>query len=132
MTIIVRLTTGEDIIGEVAEETEAHLSIEHPMVIVSSRDDNGGAMKLRDFFLLSDETTLALPWEMILTDYTPTYTMQEYYKKASYYSRTYTKVLIDDQIRYATTELEHMISEESKAATKLTDVLMKVAGSRLQ
>lgn len=135
MITILRLTTGEDLIGEIEEDwtqEDEYCNLVHPMVIVSARDETGGAMKLRDFFLLSEETLLSVPMEFILTWYEPTHTLQEYYKKASYYSRTFTKVMVDEQIRYATQELEEMIAEESKEATKLTDILMKATGSRLQ
>lgn len=135
MITILRLTTGEEIIGEIENELltkNEYYNILNPMLIVSSREDDGGAMKLRDYFLLSDEEVLSLPARQVLAEYTPTYTMQEYYKKASYYQRNYIKILVDEQIRVATTELDNMISQENTYAKSLTDVLMKTTKSRLQ
>ncbi len=135
MITILRLTTGEEIIGEIEDESlpnNEFYNILNPMFIVSSREDHGGAMKLRDFFLLSEEELLSLPKKRVMVEYAPSYTFLEYYKKASYYQRNYTKVMIDEQIRAATAELDEMISEENRHAKKLTDILMKTTGSRLQ
>jgi hypothetical protein len=135
MIIILRLTSGEEIIGEIENDLltkNEYYNILNPMLIVSSKEDYGGAMKLRDYFLLSDEELLSLPAKQVVVEYTPTYTMQEYYKKASYYQRTYTKIIVDEQIRVATTELDSMISLENTQAKSLTDVLMKTTKSRLQ
>ena len=135
MITILRLTTGEEIIGEIENDlltNNEYYNILNPMLIVSSKEDYGGAMKLRDYFLLSDEELLSLPAKQVVVEYAPTYTMQEYYKKASYYQRTYTKIIVDEQIRVATTELDSMISLENTQAKSLTDVLMKTTKSRLQ
>jgi hypothetical protein len=68
---------------------------------------------------------------MILITYTPTDVMQEYYKKASYYSRTHTKLIVEDQIKHATMELDNYIAQESKRSDRLLDILGKISGSRL-
>lgn len=131
MIIIAKLTTGEEIIGKVNNEIHEQCDMEGPMLIVGSRDDQGGALKLRDFFLLSEETSFTIPADMILITYTPTEVMQEYYKKAIYYSWTHTKLIVEDQIKHATMELDNYIAEESKESSRLLDILGKISGSRL-
>lgn len=136
MIIIVKLITGEEVIGEIENNQltyEEYYNIINPMVVTNARDDQGYVgMRLRDFLILSKDDVLTLPSKHVIAAYRPSDAMTEYYIKASYYSINYTKPLIDDQIKNATYEMDRSIEEEKAAMKEYTERLMKAAGSTLQ
>lgn len=135
MKIILKLINGDEIIGKPDGGTVVDgdfYNIINPMLIVSESEDYGGAMKLKDFFLLSDEEMLTIPSKHVIVSYKPSDSMSEYYDKAIIYARTYTKVMTDEQIRRAATEIDDMTTNKNQRSRDLTEILMKLTKSSLQ
>lgn len=135
MKIILKLINGDEIIGNLDDDTGSNCdfyNIVNPMLIVSEPEDYGGAMKLRDFFLLSDEEMLSVPSKHVIVSYKPSDSISEYYDKAVVYARTYTKTMTDEQIRRATAEIEDITTNKDQRSRDITELLMKLTKSSLQ
>lgn len=134
MIVVFKIISGEEIIGKLECETDEEFdNLEHyelidPMWIVPAE---GGAMKLRDAVMLSDNTALIFIPETVITCYKPTINLINYYKKASLYSAEVARDSIGSQIDLATYELDQMLLEEKEYASKMGEALRKITGSKL-
>jgi len=134
MIIVMKLISGEEIIGNLACETDEEFDaleqyeLMEPMWIVPTE---GGAMKLRDACMLSENQGLIFVPECIITCYKPSESLVNYYNKASRYSIDFTRESIASQIDLATYELDQMMQEEKEQMAKLGEVLRKITGSKL-
>ncbi len=127
MIVILKLKTGENIIGSVEENAFKYsaLRITDPMAI--ERDEDG--MKLRDCLMLSADNVWPLNTIDIITYYTPLPTLVDYYIKALTYSKLYTKPLASEQMKYAMQDLEEAIRACEDAESNLTNTLIRASGS---
>lgn len=134
MITVFKLISGEEIIGRLECETDEEFNsldqyeLIDPMWIVPT---DGGAMKLRDAAMLSENSALIFVPECIITCYKPSVSLINYYNKASEYSTQYTRESIANQIDLATYELDQMIRDEKEYAAKMGDILRKMTGSKL-
>jgi hypothetical protein len=110
MITVVKVNNGDEFIGTL-KEVDGYMIINKPMHIVKISD---GAMHLRDTLMLSDDTDILLPSASVLTTYTPIDELKEYYTKAYYYAKTYTKQLVVSQIQMSISDMEQMIREDEK------------------
>jgi ribosomal protein L31E len=120
MIYVFKLISGEEIIGALDSEDETsknnveYFNITGPMTIVDGYDGYGAVtMKLRDSMLLSDEEFITIPCKSVITYYSASKIMIEYYKKAIIFAREFTKKKIERQIKEATEELNEAMAETS-------------------
>jgi glutaredoxin len=134
MKLVFKLISGEEIIGTLACETDEEFDkleqfeLMDPMWIVPSE---GGAMKLRDACMLSDNDGLIFVPECIITCYKPSINLINYYLQACEYSKTFTRAGIGAQIDLATIELEQMMHEEKREEAKMGELYRKITGTKL-
>ena len=134
MKLVFKLISGEEIIGTLACETDEdfdkleQFELMEPMWIVPSE---GGAMKLRDACMLSENDGLIFVPECIITCYKPSINLINYYLQACEYSKTFTRAGIGAQIDLATIELEQMMHEEKREEAKMGELYRKLTGSKL-
>jgi glutaredoxin len=134
MKLVFKLISGEEIIGTLACETDEdfdkleQFELMDPMWIVPSE---GGAMKLRDACMLSENDGLIFVPECIITCYKPSINLINYYLQACEYSKTFTRAGIGAQIDLATIELEQMMHEEKREEAKMGELYRKLTGSKL-
>lgn len=136
MIRIFKLVTGEEIIGEIDDNLLTNTNyyrILNPMSILNVRDDYGYAgMRLRDIFIISSEEYFTVKADHVVSHYAPTDNMITYYQTTSHYSNTYTKPVIDEQIKSATAEMERNIEDEKDSLREYTEQLLRASGSTLQ
>lgn len=127
-TYILKLTTGEEIMGKVdIESSDEYYNVVDPMLVVGSRDIYGeGAMKLRDALLLSDDAMLSIPSKHVILYYEPMLALQQYYDVAVDYSSKYTKPEISKQINDATMDIREGMRAEEKASKSLAELITKM------
>jgi hypothetical protein len=134
MKLVFKLISGEEIIGTLACETDEEFDkleqfeLMDPMWIVPTE---GGAMKLRDACMLSDNDGLIFVPECIITCYKPSINLINYYLQACEYSKTFTRAGIGAQIDLATIELEQMMHEEKREEAKMGELYRKLTGTKL-
>lgn len=136
MIYVFNLANGYNVIASCNVEMEhlkdldqaPYLTLYDPMSI--ERDEAG--MKLRDFLMLSDNDKLTFRSNDIISYYTPTPNLVEYYKTALEYAKRYTRPVAQQQIQAAVQDLEHTMQEEDEYANKLVNILMKAGGNTLQ
>ena len=134
MIVILKIITGEEIIGKMECEDDSDFNkldmyeVFEPMWIVPGTE---GAMKLRDALMLSDSLSLIFNPNDIITCYKPTQSLTSYYQRAYQYSQEFTRININSQIDLATSELNEMMYEEQQTASKFTEMLMRISGSKL-
>lgn len=134
MIVVLKLITGEEIIGSMqcntAEEFDKLEMYElfDPMWIVPNE---GGAMKLRDALMLSENLSLIFNPGDVITCYKPMTSFVEYYMCASEYSINNTRASIATQIELATQELNESMQSEREEAKKLGDILRKINNIKL-
>jgi hypothetical protein len=134
MKLVFKLISGEEIIGTLACETDEEFDkleqfeLMDPMWIVPSE---GGAMKLRDACMLSENDGLIFVPECIITCYKPSINLINYYLQACEYSKAFTRAGIGAQIDLATIELEQMMYEEKQEEAKMGELYRKLTGSKL-
>jgi hypothetical protein len=134
MIIVMKLISGEEIMGALACETEEEFDkleqyeLMEPMWIVPSE---GGAMKLRDACMLSENDGLIFVPECIITCYKPSLNLINYYLQASEYSREFTRPGIGAQIDLATEDLVQQMREEKEEAVRLGEIFRNITGSKL-
>ena len=134
MKLVFKLISGEEIIGTLACETDEdfdkleQFELMDPMWIVPSE---GGAMKLRDACMLSENDGLIFVPECIITCYKPSINLINYYLQACEYSKAFTRAGIGAQIDLATIELEQMMHEEKQEEAKMGELYRKLTGSKL-
>lgn len=130
MIKIFKLSNGNEIIGEVAEEeltNNEFYNIMNPMLIIGADDDYGGGMRLRDAMLLSDEELLTVPVKHCILYYSPSKVFSEYYEIARVHYRINTKKEIEEQIRESTSDLaEHLQEKERRINKSLRDILTRL------
>lgn len=137
MTIyILKLNTGEDIIGQVEIDLltyDGFCNIITPMTIVGMRDDDGHTgMRLRDTMMLSKDGSMTIHSSTVSSFYEPSKPMVEYYKAAVTFAMKHTRAAIEQQIKAAVKDLEQMMHEEQDAAERLTNILLRTSRSTLQ
>lgn len=134
MIVILKIITGEEVIGKMAcQDDEEFNTLEmyevfEPMWIVPGIE---GAMKLRDALMLSDSLSLIFNPNDIITCYKPSLSLVGYYQRAYEYSQEFTRININSQIDLATSELNEMIHESQQTASRFTEMLMRMSGSKL-
>jgi hypothetical protein len=134
MKLVFKLISGEEIIGTLACETDEEFDkleqfeLMDPMWIVPTE---GGAMKLRDACMLSENDGLIFVPECIITCYKPSINLVNYYLQACEYSKTFTRAGIGAQIDLATIELEQMMHEEKREEAKMGELYRKLTGTKL-
>lgn len=134
MKLVFKLISGEEIIGTLACETDEdfdkleQFELMDPMWIVPTE---GGAMKLRDACMLSENDGLIFVPECIITCYKPSINLINYYLQACEYSKAFTRAGIGAQIDLATIELEQMMREEKQEEAKMGELYRKLTGSKL-
>lgn len=134
MIVILKIITGEEVIGNMAcQDDEEFNTLEmyevyDPMWIVPGVE---GAMKLRDALMLSDSLSLIFNPNDIITCYKPSQSLISYYQRAYEYSQEFTRININSQIDLATSELNEMIHESQQTASRFTEMLMRMTGSKL-
>lgn len=134
MIVILKIISGEELIGSIQCQDEDEFNkldmyeVFEPMWVVPGME---GAMKLRDALMLSDSLSLIFNPGDIITSYKPSQSLINYYQRAYEYSQEFARTSINSQIDLATSELNEMIYEEQHAASKLTEILMKMSGSKL-
>jgi hypothetical protein len=134
MKLVFKLISGEEIIGTLACETDEdfdkleQFELMDPMWIVPEK---GGAMKLRDACILSENDGLIFVPECIITCYKPSINLINYYLQASEYSKTFARDGIAAQIDLATIGLQQMMQEEKDQEIKMGEIYRKITGSKL-
>lgn len=134
MNVVFKLVSGEEIIGTMECETDEefdkldYYELYDPMWIVPGEQ---GAMKLRDALMLAENTSLIFNPGDVITCYKPSRSLTKYYQRANEYSQIYTRASINSQIELATSELDEMIKEEEEYSSNLTNMLLKITGSKL-
>ena len=135
MIVIVKLTTGQEIIGEIDDEAltldDLYYNIENPMTFVGIEDTGVSSLRLRDVMLLSDESMITIPTKHIITHYAPSKVLSEYYLKASSYAASHTRPADNNLIEAATQDIDSIIKEEHDSARAFTDMLVRASGTRI-
>lgn len=126
MIKIVRLVTGEELIGDVEEAGYFSYSITRPMLIVQGAFASYEvAMKLTDYLLFSSEKTITIPAKSVVTQYKPLDSFEKYYITYIEYSDRVTKPAIKEQATFAASELKYVLDEDAKTLNSFTDLLVK-------
>lgn len=134
MIVVLRILSGEEIIGRMECEDESEFDklelyeLFDPMWIVPNDE---GAMKLRDALMLSENISLIFNPGDVITCYKPIENFAQYYKFANEYSTNYTRAYIAKQIDLATQDLKEIIRDEKEYVTEMSKMLRKVTGSKL-
>lgn len=134
MIIVMKLISGEEIIGSLPCETNEEFNmllqyeLTDPMWIVPT---DSGAMKLRDACMLSDNEQLILTPDYVILSYNPSVSLTKYYLRVCEYSKDFTRPNIASQIDLATEDLEQQIRDEKKEAIVLGELYRKITGSKL-
>lgn len=126
MIKIVRLVTGEELIGDVEEVGYFSYSITRPMLIVQGTFASYEvAMKLTDYLLFSSEKTITIPAKSVVTQYKPLDSFEKYYITCIEYNDRVTKPAIKEQATFAASELKYVLDEDAKTLNSFTDLLVK-------
>ena len=113
MITIFLFSSGDEIIGDAAI-FEDHLELLNPMHIV----DSEVGMKLQDALLLSDSNKLIFKVKDVITYYTPSKVMVEYYDRAVEYAKKHTRPSTIKQITYAINDIDEMMQTDTKKNIK--------------
>lgn len=131
MIKIVRLVTGEEIIGDIVTEGYSSYTITRPMVIVQGSFANYEvAMKLTDYLLFSSEKTITIPEKSVVTMYKPLDSFEKYYITYIEYSDRVTKAAIKEQATFAANELKYVIEEDARTLNSFNDLLIKYSKNK--
>ena len=108
MIIALRLTNGDEIIGEISVDDADPSMAEQfelidPMWIIP---DEKGSIRLRDALVLYGNSSLIFFPEHVITCYKPIKSLESYYRTAIQYSIEFTRDAINSQIEDSCTELE--------------------------
>lgn len=132
MITVFKLSNKDVVIGDIDFKLEhmtdldqvLYFTIHSPMNIVSDSD----GLRMRDCLLLSDQNKLNFRSIDVITFYTPTAQIVEYYKKALEYSLEYTKPAAGEQVKLAVMDLEEAMEEQDSKLNKLSEILRKIGG----
>jgi hypothetical protein len=120
MIYVFKLISGEEYVGTLdtddgaPENNMEYYNIVNPMEIVNGHDEYGSViMKLRDGMMLSDDDLMTIPSRAIMTYYSASKVMTEYYKKAILFAKQYTKKKIEGQIKDALSQLEEHMEDSN-------------------
>ena len=127
-----RMINNETIIGDIDFTLEhmtdldqaPYLTLHNPMTIVS----DGEGMRMRDSLLLSSQNKLNFRSKDVITFFTPTDQIVEYYKKALEYSIGYTKPAAGEQVKLAVLDLEEAMQDQDESLNRLSQILRKISG----
>jgi hypothetical protein len=117
MITLFHLINGEQLIGFVHDRKkngtrERTIDISDPMYVERTLE---GGMRLRDVLALSDTPNdIHIMEQNVLFTSVPLPEMVEYYKMASTYSNSITKVLIKAQILESAVDMKRMLEEDGK------------------
>jgi hypothetical protein len=126
MIKIVRLVTGEEIIGYVENSGMFNYKISRPMLIVQGSFANYEvAMKLTDYLLFSSDTSIKIPTKSVITQYKPLESFEKYYITYIDYNDRVTKTSIKEHATYAVSELKYIMEEEAKTKDSFNELLVK-------
>jgi len=130
MIVVIKLVTGESIIGAVQYTSidqllcQGTIRITDPMSI--DRDEDG--MKLRDSLMLSEQEVLIFRQDDIITSYIPITPLVDYYTKALVYAKSFTKPNTISQISEAIQDIEFALKQEEETKTRLAKLFMQASG----
>ena len=120
MIYVFKLISGEEYVGTLdtddgaPENNMEYYNIANPMEIVNGYDEYGSViMRLRDGMMLSDDDLMTIPSRAIMTYYSASKAMTEYYQKAILFAKQYTKKKIERQIKDASSQLEEQMADSS-------------------
>jgi hypothetical protein len=134
MIIVLKLITGEEVIGTIAcvtdEEIEAlsHYILKNPMWVARGM---GGDMKLYDACMLSKNDQLIFKSNCTITYYTPSDSFVNYYTQASEANKSHKKIYVNAQIDQAARDLEQMLLYEKEEADLSHDIFNSITSSKL-
>lgn len=134
MIIVMKLISGEEIIGTLSCETNEEFvmldqyELTNPMWLLPT--DNG-AMRLRDACMLSENEQLIFTSEYVILSYKPSSSLIKYYSRACVYSKEFTRSGVSAQIDLAAEELDQQMYDEKKEAAMLGELYRKITGSKL-
>ena len=136
MIYVLNLATGLTIIAQSNIKIEHHeqldsapyVTVYNPMTV--ERDQDG--MRLRDYLMLSDNNELTFRSKDIISIYSPTQDVVDYYTAAYTYAIRYTRTASRQQIKAAIQDLQQMMLDEDEYNNRLVNILMKAGGSTLQ
>lgn len=126
MIKIVRLVTGEEIIGDVEIDNMQTYTITNPLLIEQGSFANYEvAMKFTDYLMFSSETSVLIPTKNVITQYKPLESFEKYYITYIEYSNRVTKTSINEHALYAVSELKYLMEEATKTRDSFNDMLVK-------
>lgn len=129
-----KLVSGEEVIGALSCETDEEFNLldryelTDPMWIVPAK---GGALKLQDACMLSENELLTFTPESVIVNYKPSANLIKYYLRVCEYSKEFTRPGIDAQIDLATEDLDQQMRDEKKEAMQLGELYRKITGTKL-
>lgn len=132
MIYIFKMTSGEDVMGKIETNLlpeDEYYNIIDPMTVIGMRDETTAGLRLRDTLLLGVDNVLTVHVEHVLSYYQPSPQLAEYYEVASKYAKKYTRPAIQEQIIYATKEMEQEYDEQN--IDQLGEMLRKFSGSSI-
>lgn len=80
---IFKLSTGEDVVAEVATIEEAYIRVKNPMVVMLRQDPSGGGMKagMIPFAPFADGDTVSIYAHAVVAGYSPAQDMLNEYNR---------------------------------------------------
>lgn len=132
MIAVFKLSNNDTVIGEIDFKLEhmtdmdysPYFTIHNPMIIVS----DGDGLRMRDSLLMSHQNKLNFRSKDVITFYTPSTQIEDYYKKALEYSIGYVKPAAGEQVKLAILDLEEAMEEQEEKITKMSQLLRKLGG----
>ena len=132
MITVFKMSNDDTIIGDIdfvlehmtTLDEEPYFTIHNPMHIVSDED----GLRMRNSLLMSIQNKLNFRSKDVITFYTPTTEIIEYYKKALEYSTGYTKPAASEQIKLAILDLDDAMQDRDESLNKLSQILRKIGG----
>lgn len=121
MIYVFKMLGGADYIGRLAAEPnfeQGFVELEDPMEIEKSAE----GMRLRDVLLFGRGDSLKFKLQHIITYYSPSEKMVNYYNRATVFSKNYTKPAIEEQIQTAMDELDDIMREDTDPTSMFTQL----------
>lgn len=134
MIIILKLITGDEIVGSIACTTKdeinnlSHYVLKNPMWVVPGP---GGTMKLCDACLISENDELIFKPNHTITYYIPSTSLINYYTQASEIAKSFAKIAINAQIDHAARDLELALHYEKEEAARQPKNFSSITSSKL-
>lgn len=132
MIIVIKIITGEEIVGVIEEESIHNLefvNIYDPMYVREYSDTTGNTMNLEDCLMLSDQKYLTFKQRDVITSYTPTENLQKYYVRYCEYI-VKRKRNLHSQIKQSIQALDRYQEVEVSQEDRISDIITAITGTR--